>query len=78
MSVAICISLVHGASTKMSKAYHVGDSVQSRDPLDLGIGDTSSTEDSWSEDGHTGDTNPLLHDLKPDDELNTTTGVKLA
>ena len=46
--------------------------------MHLGIRDTGSSEDSWSKDGHTSDTNPLLHDLKPDDELNTATSVELA
>ena len=44
----------------------------------LGIGNTGSTENSRSENSHTGDTDPLLHDLEPDDQLDTAASVKLA
>ena len=57
---------------------HVDNVVETGDPLDGGVGDTSSTEDGGSEDGDTGDTDPFLHNLKPDNELDTTTGVELA
>ena len=60
------------------RAYHVRDGVQSRDPLHLCIGNTSGTENRRSEDSHTGNTDPLLHDLEPNDQLNTTASVKLA
>lgn len=46
--------------------------------MHLVVGNTSSAEDGGSKDGHTRDTNPLLHDLEPDNELNTTTSVKFA
>lgn len=46
--------------------------------MHLGIGNTSSTEDSRSEDGHASNTYPLLHDLEPDNELYTTASVELA
>ena len=55
--------------------YHVGNGVQPRDPLHLAVRDTSGTEDGRSEDSHTGDTDPLLHDLKPDNELYTAASV---
>lgn len=35
-------------------------------------------ENCWSENGDTSDANPLLHDLKPDDELYTASSVKFA
>ena len=57
--------------------YHVSDGIQSGNPLHLCIGNTGGTENGGSEDGDTGDTDPLLHDLKPDDQLDTTASVKL-
>ena len=45
--------------------------------MHLCIGNTGSTENGGSEDGDTGNTDPLLHDLKPDDQLDTTASVKL-
>lgn len=57
---------------------HIGDSIQTRDPLDILVADTGGTEDGWSIDGYTSDTNPLLHDLEPDDKLDTTTNVEFA
>ncbi len=45
--------------------------------MNIRVGDTSGTENSWSEDGDTGNTDPFLHNLEPDDKLYTTTGVKL-
>ena len=57
---------------------HISDGVKTRDPLDRGVGDTSSAEDGGSEDGDTSNSNPLLHDLQPDDELDTTASVELA
>ena len=62
----------------MRGTYHVCDGVQPRNPLHLRIGNTSGTENGGSEDSHTGNTDPLLHDLKPDDQLDTTASVKLA
>lgn len=61
----------------MRGTHHVCDGVQSRNPLHLRIGNTSSTENGGSENSHTGDTDPLLHDLKPDNQLNTAASVKL-
>lgn len=46
--------------------------------MDVGLGDTSGAEDGGSVDGDTGDPNPFLHNLEPDDELNATTSVELA
>ena len=60
------------------RVYHVGDGVQSRNPLHLCIGNTSGTENRGGKDSHTGNTDPLLHDLEPDDQLNTAASVKLA
>ena len=57
---------------------HVSDVVKTGDPLNRFIGNASSVEDGGGEDGDTSDTNPLLHDLKPDDELDTAAGVELA
>ena len=59
-------------------AYHVSNGVQSRNPLHLCVGNTGSAENGGSENGHTSNTDPLLHDLKPDDQLNTTPSVKLS
>ena len=58
--------------------HHVCDGVETRNPLRVSVGDTSSTENGRSENCDTSDTNPLLHDLKPDDKLHTTAGVKFA
>ena len=57
---------------------HVSDSVETGDPGDICIANTSSAEDSGSVDSDTCDTDPLLHDLEPDNELDTATSVKLA
>jgi len=46
--------------------------------LHLGIGNAGCSEDGWGEDSHTSNTDPLLHDLEPDNELYTTTSVELA
>ena len=46
--------------------------------MDLAIADASSTEDSGCIDGDTCDSDPLLHDLEPDNELNTASGVEFA
>ena len=40
------------------------------------MADTSSGEDRWSEDGDTSNTNPFLHDLEPDDKLDTASSVE--
>ena len=42
------------------------------------VGNPGSTEDGWSEDGDPGNTDPFLHDLEPDDELDATASVELA
>ena len=57
---------------------HVGDGIETGDPLDLRVADTSGTEDGGSVDGYTSNTNPFLHDLEPNDKLNATTRVKFA
>ena len=56
----------------------VGDVVQSRDPLGGFVRDTGNTENGRGVDGDTGNTDPFLEDLEPDDELNTTSCVELA
>ena len=58
--------------------YHIEDIIETRDPLHFAVADTCDTEDGRRVDGYTSDTDPLLHELKPDDELDTTIGVKLA
>ncbi len=60
------------------RAYHICYGVQPRDPLYLVVRDTGSTEDCWSKNGHTSNTNPFLHDLKPDDKLYAPSSVELA
>ena len=60
------------------RAYHICYGVQPRDPLYLVIRDTGSTEDCWSKNGHTSNTNPFLHDLKPDNKLYAPSSVELA
>lgn len=57
---------------------HVGDGIKTGDPGNILVGDTSSAEDGGSVDSDTSNTDPLLHDLKPDNELNATTSVELA
>ena len=57
---------------------HVEDIIQTRDPLHFAIAHTCDTEDGRGVDGYTSDTDPLLHDLEPDDKLDTTTSVELA
>lgn len=76
----ISIPSKHDTQGEVSQgeAYHVCDGVQSRNPLHLCIGNTSGTENGGSENSHTGNTDPLLHDLEPDDQLNTATSMKLA
>ena len=49
------------------RAYHVGNGIQSRDPLHLCVGNPSGTENRGSKDGDTGNADPLLHDLEPND-----------
>ena len=46
--------------------------------MDLAVAHTCDTEDGWGVDGYTSDTDPLLHDLQPDDKLDTTTSVELS
>ena len=57
--------------------YHICDGIQSGNPRRLSIGNTSGTENGGSENGDTSNTDPLLHDLKPNDQLNTTASVEL-
>ena len=61
-----------------SSTHHVRDSIQTGDPLYLCVGDTGCTEYGGSKDGHAGNTDPLLHDLEPDNQLNTTASVEFA
>lgn len=46
--------------------------------MNLAVAHTGDTEDGWGVDGNASDTDPLLHDLEPDDKLDTTTSVELA
>ena len=57
---------------------HIEDIVEARDPLHVIMRDTRYAEDGRSVDGHTGDADPLLHYLQPDDELDPAAGVELA
>lgn len=66
------------ATANWGLTNHVGDCVQTRDPLDILVADTGGTEDGWGIDSYTSDANPLLHYLEPDDELDTTTNVEFA
>ena len=46
--------------------------------MDLLVADTGGTENGRGVDGDTCNPDPFLHDLKPDDELDTATGVEFA
>ena len=67
---------IHRASQE--NTYHVEDIVQSRDPLNILRGDTSNSEDCGGVDSDPSNTNPLLHNLEPDDELHTSSSVEFA
>lgn len=58
--------------------YHVSDIVKTGNPLNIFVDDACSTEDGRGVDGHASDADPLLHYLKPNDKLNTTTSVEAA
>ena len=60
------------------ETYHVENIVETGNPLRVLCGDTSDFKDGRSINGHTGDTNPFLHNLQPNNELDTTSGVKFA
>jgi len=57
---------------------HVEDVVQTDDPLALRLAHACDTENGRSVDGDSGNADPFLHDLEPDDELGTTAGVEVA
>lgn len=57
---------------------HVENVIETRYPLTLGGRETGNGVNLWLIDGDTGDSNPLLHDLKPDHQLHATSGVELA
>jgi len=61
----------------MITAYHVKYIVETSYPLPLGGAKTGDPEDSWGVNCHTRNTNPLLHDLEPDDKLDAASGVEL-
>lgn len=44
--------------------------------MNIRLHDTRGTKDGWSENGDTSNTNPLLHNLQPDDKLYTTASVE--
>lgn len=60
------------------RGKHVKDVVETRDPLCLVRVESREAEDGGCVDGDTGDTDPFLDDLEPDDELNTSTDVQFA
>ena len=46
--------------------------------MDLCVGNTSGTENCGGENSHTSNPDPLLHDLKPDDQLDAAASVQFA
>lgn len=46
--------------------------------MTLGDRETGNGVNLWLIDGDTGNSNPFLHDLKPDHQLHATSGVQLA
>ena len=60
------------------RAYHICYGIQPRDPLYLVVRNTGSPEDCWSENCHTSNTDPFLHNLKPDNKLYAPSSVELA
>ena len=71
--------------------YHVKDVVQSTDPLTLVSVETGQTEDGWCvlgqskyllwfplTDGDTGDTDPFLDDLEPNDQLDSPRNMQIS
>ena len=55
--------------------YHVGDIVQARNPQLIFCGHTGDGEDGGAIDSDTSNANPLLQNLEPDDQVDTTTGM---
>ena len=62
----------------MDKPNHVCDVVQTRNPLNVLVGDTCRAENGRSIDCDSSNSDPLLHDLQPNHELDTTAGVERA
>ena len=60
----------------MNTTYHVCNRIETGDPLHISIADASSTENSRCIDGYSSYADPFLHDLKPNDKLNTSTCVQ--
>lgn len=56
---------------------HVEDIIEAGDPLHVAVRDTGDGEDGGRVDGYARDTDPFLHDLQPDDELDPPAGVQL-
>ena len=78
MRVANCILLAQNRMSTYRRTYHIGYGVQAGDPLHLIVRNTRSTEDCWSKNSHTSNTDPFLHDLKPDNKLYAPPSVELA
>lgn len=60
------------------RGEHVGDVVQTSHPLSVARSNPRQGENVRAVDRDASDTDPLLQDLEPDDELYTTSRVKLA
>ena len=71
----VCIVFIEG---NVNSTYHVEDIVETSDPLHVLMTDTSNGKDGRAINRHTSDTDPFLHNLEPDDKLDTTTSVKFA
>ena len=60
------------------RTYHVSDGVQTADPLDISLANTSGPKNGGRVNCHSSDTDPFLHNLEPDDKLDAATSVELA
>lgn len=77
MRVAICTSQPYCTQKRFPyETYHVSDVIQTRNPLHIFVGDTGRAKDGRRVDGDPRYAYPFLHDLKPNDELDTTTSVE--
>lgn len=59
------------------RGKHVENVVETRYPLTLRRAHASNAEDGGRVDGDTGDADPFLHDLEPDNQLHASTSVQL-
>lgn len=79
MRVANCTSQPYRTQKRFPyETYHVGDVIQTGNPLHIFIGDTGRAKDGRRVDGDSRYPDPFLHDLQPNDELDTTTSVEFA